>query len=206
MSADYQLSFQDYLAIARRWAPASILLFGVILSISVVVALILPRVYESTGTLLVEAPQIPRDIVRAPSPVSAEQRINAIGQRIMTRESLLRIAAQYQVFESESPDAPPLKDSDVVQAMRSSIGVQVLIGNNWERPSDNFAFNVSFQHGKPEKALEVANALIQLFLESSARQRVEQASRTNEFLNQEAERVRTRLEELEGSIAAYKRR
>jgi polysaccharide chain length determinant protein (PEP-CTERM system associated) len=204
MSADYQLSLQDYLAIARRWAPASILLFGAILTISVVVALILPRVYQSTGTLLVEAPRIPRDIVRSPSPINAEQRIHAIGQRIMTRESLLRIAAQHQVFEST--DELPLRESAVVQAMRSSIGIEVLIANTWERPSDNFAFNVSFQHGKPEKALEVTNALIQLFLESSARQRVEQASRTNEFLSQEAERVQAQLEDLESRIAAYKRR
>ncbi len=206
MSADYQLSLQDYLSIARRWALAIILTFGVVLAVSVVVAMLLPRVYESTGTLLAEAPQISGDIVRPTSPGNAEQRVHAVGQRIMTRENLLRIAAKHQVFDPV--DGRTLKDTDVVEGMRKSIGVQVLIGNmpSWERPNNNFAFNVSFQHGKPEKALEVANALVQLFLESSARQQVEQASRTNEFLNQEAERVKSQLEELEQRIAAYKRR
>lgn len=206
MSADYQLSPRDYLAIVRRWTIAGILTFGAVLAVSVVVALLLPRVYESTGTLLAEAPQISGDVVRSTvQPGNTEQRINVIRQRIMTRENLLRIAADHQVFNASGRQT--LKDSDVVTAMRNSIGVQVRIGNmpNWERPNSNFAFDVSFRHGTPEKALEVTNALVQLFLESNNRDRVQRASRTNEFLTQEAERVRAQLEDLERRIAAYKR-
>lgn len=205
MPADYQLSPQDYLAIARRWAWAAILTFGAVLTASVVIAMLLPRVYQSTGTLLVEGPPIPSDVVRSALPGNAEQRIQALRRQIMTRESLLRIAAEHQVFE---PDlGVVLKDTDVVDAMRASIGVNVLIGNmpDWQRPTNNFAFNVSFDHGKPEKALEVTSALIQLFLQSSVRERVEQASQANEFLSQEADRVKSQLENLERRIAAYKR-
>lgn len=205
MPADYQLSPRDYLAIARRWALAMILTFGVVLAGSVVVALLLPRVFEATGTLLAEAPQISGEVVRQTPSTNAEQRIQVVSRRIMTRESLLRIAAEHQVFSQEGPDA--LKETTIVEAMRSSIAVTVLNGTgaSWERPTNNFAFNVSFQHGTPEKALEVTNALIRLFLESSARDRVNQASRTNEFLNQEADRVKAVLEDLERQIAAYKR-
>lgn len=206
MSIEYQLSFQDYLAIARRWAVAGILVSGIGLAGSVVVALMLPKVYESTGRLLTEAPQVSGEMVRSTVPASnAEQRIQAISQRIMTRENLLRIAADHQVFESG--DATAIKDSDVVTAMRSSIGVKVQTGNmpHWERTGNNIVFDVSFQHGKPEKALEVTNALVQLFLEASTRDRVKQASQTNEFLTQEAERVRAQLEDYERRIAAYKR-
>jgi len=205
MAADYQLTPQDYLAIARRWAWAMILAFGAVLTASVVVAMLLPRGYESTGTLLAEAPQISGDVVRSALAGNAEQRVQALNQRIMTRESLLRIASEHRVFDSGGEGT--LKDADVVNGMRNSIGVVVQIGNmpSWERPTNNFTFNVSFQHGTPEKALEVTNALIQLFLESSARQGVEQASRANEFLSQEADRVKSQLENLERRIAAYKR-
>lgn len=206
MSIEYQLSFQDYLAIARRWAVAGILVFGAVLAGSVVVALLLPRVYESTGKLLTEAPQVSGEVVRSTMPSgNAEQRIQAISQRIMTRENLLRIVADHQVFDSG--DGTAIKDSDVVNAMRNSIVVKVHTGNvsQWERPGNNIVFDVSFQHGKPEKALEVTNALVQLFLEGSTRDRVKQASQTNEFLTQEAERVRAQLEDFERRIAAYKR-
>lgn len=205
MSADYQLSLQDYVSIAKRRALAIILTFGVVLTASVVVALLLPRTYQATGTLLAEGPQISGDVVRSTASGNAEQRVQALRQRIMTRESLLRIAAQHQVFEPKP--GVVLKDTDIANAMRASIGVNVLIGNmqSWERPTNNFAFSVSFEHGTPEKALEVTRALIQLFLESSARERVEQASRANEFLSQEADRVKAQLEDLERRIATYKR-
>ncbi|AOW13496.1 hypothetical protein LPB72_10770 [Hydrogenophaga crassostreae] len=205
MQADYQLSPQDYLSIVRRRALAIILTFGAVLTASVVVALLMPRAYKATGTLLVEGPPIPDDVVRSGSPGNAEQLIQALRQRIMTRESLLRIAGEHQVFEPVSGVA--LKDTDVVNAMRASIDVSVQIGNmpSWERPANNFAFSVSFEHGEPEKALEVTNALIQLFLESSVRTRVAQASRANDFLSQEADRVKSQLEDLERRIAVYKR-
>ena len=205
MPADYQLSVQDYLAIVRRRALAIILTFGAVLTASVVVAILLPRVYQSTGTLLVEGSQIPGDVVRSALSGTAEQQIQNLSRRIMTRDSLLRIAAVHEVFEPVA--GVVLKEADVVNAMRASIGVNLQIGNmpDWQRPTNNFAFNVSFEHGNPEKALEVSSALIQLFLESSVQARVAQASQANEFLNQEANRVQSQLEDLERKIAAYKR-
>lgn len=205
MAADYQLSTQDYFSIVRRRAWAIFLTFCAVLIASVVVALLSPRVYQATGTLLVEGPSNLGEVVQPSSAGNAEQHLQALRQRIMSRESLLRIASDYQVFEP-APGVV-MKDTDIADAMRASIGVNVLLGNmpSWERPTNNFAFNVSFDHGKPEKALEVANTLIQLFLQSSAKERVDKASQANEFLNQEAERVKSQLEDLEKRIAAYKR-
>lgn len=205
MAADYQLTPRDYIAIARRWTLAIILTFGSVLTAFVVVALLLPRTYESTGTLLAEAPQISGDVVRSAGSGNAEQRLQNLRQRIMTRETLLGIAAEHRIFEPT--DGVALRENDIVTAMRSSIAVNVLLGNMpaWERPTNNFTFTVSFQHGEPEKALEVTNALIRLFLESSVQQRVEQASRANEFLSREADRVKLQLEDLERRIATFKR-
>lgn len=205
MSADNQLSLRDYLAIAQRRALAIVLTFAVVLAASVVVAFLLPRVYQSSGTLLVEGPPLSSEVVRPAGPGNSEQQIQALRQRIMTRESLLSIAAKHHLFE---PGAGALaNDTNVVNAMRSSIDVNVQIGNmpSWERPTNNFAFTVSFQNGDPKKSLEVTNALIQLFLESSTRERVAQASQANKFLSQEADRVKSQLVDLERRIAAYKR-
>ena len=205
MSTDYQLSLQDYVSIVRRRAWVIALTFLAVLGASVVVALLSPRAYQSTGTLLLEGAPITGEVVAAGQSGNAEQRIQALRQRTMTRENLLRVAKERKVFDGKSGVA--LKDADKVDVMRASIGVNVLVGNTptWERPNNNIAFQVSFEHSDPEKALEVTNALIQLFLESSVRQRVEQASRANEFLSQEADRVKSQLEDLERKIAAYKR-
>ncbi len=205
MPADYQLSFHDYVSIARRWALAIALTFGAVLAASVLVALLTPRVYEATGTVLAEGPQIPGDVIRSTVGGDVEQRIQTISQRIMTRENLLQIAETHQVFDVQ--DGPALRESDVVTAMRASISLR-LLGNvaTYQRPGATIPFNLSFQHGSPEKALEVTNALVTLFIESGSRTRLQQATQTTEFLNQEAEKLRTQLEDLEQQIANYKRR
>lgn len=205
MAADYQLSFHDYVSIARRWALVIVLTFGAVLAAAVAVALLTPRVYQATGTIVAEGPQIPGDVVRSTVGGDVEQRIEAISRGIMTRENLLQIAATHQVFDV--PEGVVLRESDKVAAMRNSINLQ-LLGNiaTYQRPGATIPFNLSFQHGSPEKALEVANALITLFIESGSTARVQQASQTTEFLNQEAEKLRKQLEDLEQQIAAYKRK
>lgn len=206
MAADYQLNLQDYLSIARRWAVVMILTFGAVLAASVVVALIVPRVYESTSTILVEGPQVSSEVVQSTVTGAATERIQAIQQRIMTRESLMGIAQKHGLFIPEG--AQEFSETDVVNRMRGSIRVDQMTAssNDWGRPATTISFNLSFQYGNPVKTLQVTQELTDLFLAANAQQRVERAARTNEFLTQEADKLGQQLEALEREIAAYKLR
>ncbi len=77
-------------------------------------------------------------------------------------------------------------------------------GDPWGARASSISFNLSFQHQDPEKALAVTRELADLFLSSNRKDRVDQASRTREFLSGEAERVRKELEVLEARIATFK--
>lgn len=55
MTADYELTLNDYLAVVRRRAWLLGLSFALILAAGLLVALLIPPVYESTGTILVES-------------------------------------------------------------------------------------------------------------------------------------------------------
>ena len=206
MAADYQMTPQDYLSIARRWAVAMILTFGTVLAASVVVALIVPRVYESTATILVEGPQISSDVVQSTVTGAAADRIQAIQRRIMTRESLARIAEKHGLFQPA--DGQEASEVHVANQMRDSIRVEQMStsSSDWNRPATTISFNLSFQYGDPVKTLEVTRELMNLFLAVNAQERVDRASRTTEFLTQEADKLRAQLEALEKEIAAYKLR
>lgn len=206
MAADYQMTLQDYLSIARRWAVVMILTFGTVLAASVVVALIVPRVYESTATILVEGPQISSDVIQSTVTGAAADRIQAIQQRIMTRESLARVAQKHGLFQPT--DGEETSELHVANQMRSSIRVDQMStsSSDWNRPATTITFNLSFQYGDPVKTLEVTRELMNLFLAVNAQERVDRASRTTEFLTQEADKLRTQLEALEKEIAAYKLR
>ena len=200
MFGDYQPSLHDYLSILRRRALAMILVFGAVLAASVIIAFLLPRVYESTATILVEGPQVKVGTDDAASRPRPEERVNLIQQRLMTRESLIRVAKDHQLFQQ-------LSDTDIVNAMRTSIRVELMRGvggNSWDSRASAISFNLSFLHGNPDKALAVTKDLANMFLASNRKDRVDQASRTTEFLSGEAERVRKELESLEAQIAAFK--
>lgn len=205
MFDDYQLTLHDYLSILRRRALAMILVFGLALTAAVVLAYTLPRIYESTATILVEGPQV--QVTAADGGASKprpEDRVNLIRQRLMTRENLIKVADQHQLFTTNGKRV--LSETNVVNAMRNSIKLDLASGGGdpWAPKPASISFNLTFQYGEPEKALAVTQDLADFFLASNRRDRVDQATRTTEFLNAEAQRVKKELEGLEGKIAAFK--
>jgi polysaccharide chain length determinant protein (PEP-CTERM system associated) len=206
MAADYQLGLNEYLAIARRWALAMVAAFGIVLAASVVVALLQPRTFQVSAVLMAEGSTITVDVARQPAVGSVENRMRQASQRIMSRDNLVDLAKRLDVFEL-SADAPSLKDADIARLMRASLGFQLRTDNQhtWQRPDATIVFDLSFQHSKPEKALQVVNEIVSLFVDGSSRERAEQAARTAAFLGQEVEKLRKELEDYENRIAAYKR-
>lgn len=205
MSDDNQMSMRDYLSIAQRWAVVSILTFGSILAGSVVLAMLLTPVYQSTATILMEGPQVRVEGIGEQTNVGLqEDRAQLIRQRILSRDSLIAIANKHGLFATEKEST--YSDADIAKIMLLSISIDPV--NNpmlGGRPAA-LAFNLSFEHHDRQKALDVANELASSFLAFNSQSRVQEAARTSEFLGEEAGRLRAKLEELERQIASYKAR
>lgn len=205
MSDDNQLSMRDYLSIARRWAVASILTFGVIFAGSVVVAMLLTPVYQSTATILMEVPQLRVDGLGEPvTPSTQEDRAQLIRQRIMSRDSLIAIANKHELFGKDQSGT--VTDVDIATIMRSSISINLVSNPVAARRPAAVAFDLSFEHSDPQKTMDVAKDLAATFLAFNTQSQASQAARTTEFLGEEAQRLRANLEELERRIASYKAR
>ena len=78
---DHQLSLSDYLAILKRRALLIIATFGGVFAVAVAVALLIPPVYQSTGTIMIESQQIPNDLVQATVTSYADERIEIINDK-----------------------------------------------------------------------------------------------------------------------------
>ena len=83
--------------IKRRWVYF-IIPFVVIASGGVGVALLWPATYLSEGKILVQSQQIPTELVRPTVTSAAQERIQVIEQRTMTRENLLAMIDKFQLF------------------------------------------------------------------------------------------------------------
>lgn len=199
MKSDYELSLRDYIAIIKDRALLLGVSIVVILAATVAVAVMVPPIYQSTGTILVESQQISPELVSTNNTSFADERIEVIRQRVMTRENLLRIIDKYNLF----PDKR-FSDSDKIDHMRSAIVVETLTTYVRGRGEATVAFNVSFEHKQPEVAKEVADELVTLFLNENLKQRTERANETTEFLTQEANKLGAELASLENQLADFK--
>ncbi len=200
---NYQLTLSDYLAILKRRARLIAITFAVILAVGVTMALLVPPVYRSAGTILVESQQVPTDLVQASVTSFAAERIEIIKRRVMTRDNLLSIFRKYNLF---APPTAKFTASDQVEQMRNAIEVELVQAD--ARPDGSgpatIAFSIAFEHGKPETARAVADDIVRLFLQENVRVRTQRATETTEFLTQEADKLKTVVDEIEAKVAKYK--
>ncbi|MGW8466029.1 GumC family protein [Pseudomonas sp. CLCA07] len=201
MASEYEMSVNDYIAIIKHRAVLVVVSVAAILAVSVLVAISIPPVYESSSTILVESQQISPDLVAANNNTFADERIEVIRQRVMTREHLQEIIDKYNLFSSQSKQ---LSVTEKIDEMRNAIAVSLVSAAVKGRGEVTIAFRVSFEHRQPEIANKVANELATLFLDENIRQRTERASETTEFLTQEADKLRVELETLENRLADFK--
>jgi len=201
MSSEYEMSVNDYFAVIKHRAVLLIVTVAVIIGASVLVATSMPPIYQSSGTILVESQQISPDLVAGNNNTFADERIEVIRQRVMTREHLEAIINKYNLFETGSRR---LTLTEKIEEMRNAISVALVSAAVKGRGEVTIAFRLAFEHREPEVANEVAKELVTLFLNENIKQRTERASETTEFLTQEANKLRTELEVLENKLADFK--
>lgn len=201
MKTDYELSLKDYIAIIKDRALLLGVSIVVVIAATVGVAVTVPPLYQSTGTILVESQQISPELVSANNNSFADERIEVIRQRVMTRENLLKIIDKYNLFADKGRR---FSETDKIEQMRSAIVVATLSTYVKGRGEATVAFTVSYEDKRAEVAKEVADELVTLFLNENMKQRTERATETTEFLTQEANKLGAELAALENKLADFK--
>ena len=81
----------DYVSIAWRRKFHILIPFFLVLMVTIPTVFLLPSVYKSTGTILIESQQIPTELIQSTVTSFADERIQVITQRIMTSQQLFGI-------------------------------------------------------------------------------------------------------------------
>ncbi|WP_347985749.1 Wzz/FepE/Etk N-terminal domain-containing protein [Methylomonas sp. AM2-LC] len=197
---------KDYLKIIKRRRRFVIIPFFVIFLISIVVAVVLPSIYRSSATILIEEQEIPSELVRSTVTTFADQRIQQISQRIMSRSNLMDIIKKFNLY------ADLLKNKTeerVLEKMRKSIRVDtvsadVIDPRNGQPTKATIAFILAFDNTSAEVAQQVDNELVSLFLKENIKSRTESADNAALFLNEESKRLKDKIIEIQASLAGFK--
>ena len=196
----------DYIDILKRrkWSMMLPALF--VFLATGLVAFLLPSVYKSTATILIEDQEIPQDFVMATVTGFAEQRIQSINQRIMSTSRLMEIIREFGLYND-------LKDrwttEEIIEKMREEIRLDTISTEVMDRRTGRptvatIAFTLSYEGKDPSKVQKVADRLTSLYLEENLKVRARQTEDTYTFLEDELNRVQQELSKKEKAIAEFK--
>jgi uncharacterized protein involved in exopolysaccharide biosynthesis len=175
--------------------------FLLILGIGSAITVLLPAQYFSSGTILVEAQEIPTDLVRPTVAALANDRIQVIQQRIMTRDNLLALAKKFHL----SPGwREKLSGTEIVDFIRNRTAIEPADDLKLQNKKKNaIAYTVGFQYEQPDTAAKVANELVTMILKEDVRSRTDFASETTRFIATEVKRLEGQLRANDEKISAF---
>ncbi|MBL4743655.1 MAG: sugar transporter [Cycloclasticus sp.] len=196
----------EYLEILKRHKKIVIYPAIFLILVSAAVALLLPATYKSTGLILIEAQEIPIDLVRSTVTSYADQRIAVIKQKLMTTSRVMGIVKKYHLYPETVKKSAP---SVIVGLFRQNMSVDMVQANVTDPRSGrskraNIAFNVSFMDEDPVMAQKIANELTTQFLNENVKTRTARANETRAFLKEEGDKFQRKIQSLEKKIADFK--
>lgn len=204
---EHEMSPNDYLAVLKRRKWSMVLPALIVMLISAAVALLLPPVYKSVSTILIEEQEIPANFVMSTVTSYAEQRLQSIHQRIMSTSRLLEIITRLDLYKDLREKATT---EEVIDKMREDISLDYIsaevVDRKTGRPATaTIAFTLSYEaKDNPATVQKVANILASLFLEENLQVRERQAMEATSFLGDEQKKVKKSLDEIEQKIAEFK--
>jgi uncharacterized protein involved in exopolysaccharide biosynthesis len=186
----------------RRWAYF-VIPFVLISSVGVGAAYLWPAAYLSEGKILVQSQQIPSELVRSTVTSAAQERIQVIQQRTLTRDNLIAIADKFQLYPDKRTLMSP---TELVALVRKNIKIapvdlQLDFKQRSRTENPTIVFSVGFEYADGATASRVANELMTRILNEDLRDRTSRATDTTKFLSREVQRLQAENTALDNKIA-----
>ncbi len=160
-------------------------------------AFLWPDTYVSSALLRVLPPAATDRLIQPISPVALAERITAIQQSILSRNTLAGMIAAYDLYPGERARMPL---EDVIERMRRDIVVSSPF--NAGRPDRHPVFRISFAYSDRFAAHRVAQNLTTRFMDENRRGGSDLNHSVTQFLGDEFEKAAGELRAVEDRLAA----
>lgn len=189
------LDLTFYWKLLVRRLPVMTIFVLVGASLGAITALKLPETWSTSARLLVEAPQIPENMVSSTVQTDVVEQLDIIQQRLLTRANLIDIANRLNVFE----DIREMEPDTVVGLMRQATRVRRSAGRNQAT-----LMTISFEARTGRIAAAVVNEYVTIVLDENATSRLSRAENTLQFFEQEVSDLEQELDAQSIRISQFK--
>src|SRR6056297_406271 len=200
--------FQSFGAVIEALKRRVVLILAVTFAgtvLAVFYAMNQPQTFSATAVVQIEEAQVPDQLAGATvSDSDAVRRVSLIKQRLMARDTLLRIMEEYDLFNAD----PSMTINQRIEEMREATRIDEI-----REPSQSFGgvptapsgLRITVMLGDPDKVAQVANEMMGLVIEQARDRSASRARDTLDLFDTEETRVGAEIEALEARIAAFKR-
>ena len=158
-----------------------------------------PPAFRAEATILVVPQNVPEQFVGSAASSNVQERLAAISKQVLSASRLEKIIQTHNLYQRERRWKT---GEEILELMRKHVNIE--LERSWGRSSAG-SFKISYLGETPQGSLEVTAHIGSFFIEENFRTREDNAQGTSEFLHDNIEKARQRLEELEGRLAEYRR-
>ena len=186
----------------RKWwliIPTILLLIA-----GIAAAYLIPALYRSSSTLLVESADVPIDKDAGGGTEVVDERLAKIRQQILSRRDLIQLMDKYALYQSERQSDPLSK---VVSKFHDAIAVTPVSAEFQQSGGKaTIAFTISYDYRDPILAQQVTQSLIDRIVEIDSTTNVDQTRAAVAFLSQQTEDLQGQITLVQTQLSGLKAR
>ena len=196
-----EISVADVKRILRRywWIPAFITV--TLGAIGLAASLVLPKKYTSSTLVLVEQPTIPKELIKPVITDDLNQRMASMKAQILSRSRLETIINKFNLYPQERQTTHM---EDLVEKLKSAVHVELIEPLAGSADREPPGFNVSVTFDNPQLAQQICQEITSMFMEQNATGRVAQSNKTTQFLTEQLNEAKAKLDEQDKRLAQFK--
>lgn len=195
-------AWRDIERILREYWWVPVLTMFLCGTVGLIASLVMPKKYTSSTIVLVEQPAVSTEYVK---PVMAEdlnRRLGSMKEQVLSRSRLQPIIEKFNLY----PRQRNKEHMEVlVDQLRKAVDVELMqpMAGSVNRQPPGFHVSVTFEN--PQLAQQICGELTSMFMEQNATIRIKQAADTTQFLSQQLDDAKTKLDEQDAKLAQFKR-
>jgi polysaccharide chain length determinant protein (PEP-CTERM system associated) len=198
-----EFTAQDFLVMLRRRWPICAYTASAGLVIGIALALLLPKHYQSETRVLVEQPSVSATYVPAAVSEDWNSRLASMQQQILSRTRLSDVIQKLNLYPNDTGTVPM---DMLVERLQKAIEVVPMepIQGDPDRTLPGFDVTVTFTD--PGHAQQICQEITSMFMEQNVRLREEHAENTSQFLSQQVDEAKAKLDDQDAKLAAFKQK
>jgi polysaccharide chain length determinant protein (PEP-CTERM system associated) len=164
-------------------------------------SLVLPKKYTSSTLVLIEQPAVPTELIRPVITDDLNQRMASMKAQILSRSRLEMIINKFNLYSQQRATTHM---EDLVDKLKSAVSVELIEPLQGSANREPPGFNVSVTFDDPQLAQQICQEITSMFMEQNATNRVDKSNKTTQFLTEQVDEAKQKLDEQDRKLAQFK--